>query len=295
MEQCLRSLATQRRLGCRRKTKLEDVDVDVDIIDERWCVQRLFPRRHKPSQPRLSPLFCTSVQVRLPWLMIPDSSTRALLTCIWLYQPVSCPTCDTRLAHAHKEDTASHISSTEAHKATTMSRFFPHTDYAEDQPMSHTVLITHVLYRGFQTGAVVGHSLKLAKSLFKKSSIMRNETILATTLRSTGVGALTGTALMVPGIYMRMRGREEIEWKDRSWRLLEHEGQKAVDDCSVVGTVFGALFGARQIASHQSARTKIFTLAGGAGVGSIAGVIVYLGWWYGLKGGEHHVSERSVV
>lgn len=124
---------------------------------------------------------------------------------------------------------------------------------------------------------------------------MRNETILATTLRSTGFGALTGTALMVPAVFMRMRGREDIEWKDRSWRLLENNGQKAVDDCSVVGAAVGALFDARQIVPHQSVRTKLFTVAGGAGVGSIAGVVVYLGWWYGLKGGEHSAPERSVV
>jgi hypothetical protein len=173
-----------------------------------------------------------------------------------------------------------------------MSRFFPHTDYAEDQPMSHTVLTTHVLYRGFQTGAIVGHSLKLARSLFQKNKIPRNETILAATLRSTGFGALTGTALMVPAVYMRMKGREEIEWKDRSWRLLENNSQKAVDDFSVVGTAFGALFGARQIASQQSARAKVLLVAGGAGVGSIAGVMVYLGWWYGLKGGDRSAPER---
>ncbi|GAB7326827.1 hypothetical protein MBLNU13_g10760t1 [Cladosporium sp. NU13] len=173
-----------------------------------------------------------------------------------------------------------------------MSRFFPHTDYAEDQPMSRTILFTHVLYRGFQTGAIVGQSLKLARSLFTKSAILPNETILASTLRSTGVGALTGTALMIPAVYMRMYGREEIEWKDRSWRLLESESQKAVDDFSGIGTVVGALFGARQIVSHQSARTKVFKVAGGAGVGSIAGVVVYLSWWYGLKGGKRPASEK---
>jgi hypothetical protein len=173
-----------------------------------------------------------------------------------------------------------------------MSRFFPHTDYAEDQPMSHTILTTHVLYRGFQTGAIVGQSLKLARSLFTKSAILHSETILASTLRSTGVGALTGTALMVPAVYMRMYGREEIDWKDRSWRLLESKSQKAVDDCSGIGTAVGALFGARQIVSHQSTRTEVFTVAGGAGVGSIAGVVIYLGWWYGLKGGEHSATDR---
>ena len=174
-----------------------------------------------------------------------------------------------------------------------MSRFFPHTDYAEDQPMPYTILTTHVLYRGFQAGAVVGHSLKLARSMFSKSTALSTETILASTLRSTGIGALTGTALMIPGLYMRMRGREEIEWKDRSWRLLENKSQMAVDDFSVVGTAVGALAGARQVVSKQTTQTKIFKVAGGAGVGSIVGVVVYMGWWYGLGGGNHSPSERA--
>jgi hypothetical protein len=45
----------------------------------------------------------------------------------------------------------------------------------------------------------------------------------------------------------------------------------------------------------QSARTKVLKVAGGAGVDSIAGVMVYPGWWYGLKRGENSPSERSVV
>lgn len=160
--------------------------------------------------------------------------------------------------------------------------------------MSHTILTSHVLYRGFQTGAVVGHSLKLARSLFTKSGKLSGEPILASTLRSAGIGAVAGTALMIPGLYMRMQGRDEIEWKDRSWRLLEHEGQKAVDDCSIVGTAVGAVAGARQLVSHEAARVKALKIIGGAGVGSIAGVVVYLGWYYGVMRGEH-LNKRSVV
>jgi hypothetical protein len=81
-----------------------------------------------------------------------------------------------------------------------MSRFVPYTDYAKDKPVSHTILTTHVMYRGFQTGAVVEHSLKFAISLSKKPTTLRNETVPAITLRSTGIGALAGTALMVPAV-----------------------------------------------------------------------------------------------
>lgn len=160
--------------------------------------------------------------------------------------------------------------------------------------MSHTILTTHVLYRSFQTGAVVGHALELTRSLFRKSRSLKSEPVLASTLRSAGVGAVAGTALMVPGLYMRMRGREEIEWKDRSWRLLENEGQKAVDDCSIVGSAVGTLAGARQIMAHETNGVKALKVAGGAGVGSLVGVVVYLGWRYGLMRGEQPMSKRSV-
>jgi hypothetical protein len=44
-----------------------------------------------------------------------------------------------------------------------------------------------------------------------------------------------------------MRGREEIEWKDRSWRLLENPGQVETDDWTVVGAGAGALIGANAV------------------------------------------------
>lgn len=37
-----------------------------------------------------------------------------------------------------------------------MSRYFPHTAYAEDQPLSRTILGVHVLTRAHTTGAAVG-------------------------------------------------------------------------------------------------------------------------------------------
>jgi hypothetical protein len=49
-----------------------------------------------------------------------------------------------------------------------------------------------------------------------------------------------------------MRRSDEIKWKDRSWRLLENNGQKAVDDCSIVATAVDALFGVRKIVIHKA-------------------------------------------
>lgn len=49
---------------------------------------------------------------------------------------------------------------------------------------------------------------------------MAQRTISATVLRSTGIGAATCTALMIPAMLARMNGREEIEWQDPSWEVV---------------------------------------------------------------------------
>ncbi|EME43761.1 hypothetical protein DOTSEDRAFT_71564 [Dothistroma septosporum NZE10] len=172
-----------------------------------------------------------------------------------------------------------------------MSRFFPHSSYAEDQPLAHTLLWSHVLYRGFQTGATLGLAVGATQALLQARKAQRGgstvqRALLATTLRSTGIGAVAFTALMVPGIVMRMNGREEIEWKDRSWRLMENKGQIEVDDWSLVGTVAGTLAAARRGASQEVGRARIWRLAGGAGAGSMFGVLGYMAWRYGVHGGK---------
>lgn len=75
-----------------------------------------------------------------------------------------------------------------------------------------------------------------------------------------------------------MYGREEIEWKDRSWRLLGNRGQ---DECDVFmgsGMVLGLLASVRK-------GTEWRVRVGSVGVGSAVGVLGYLGWRYGVKRG----------
>ena len=169
------------------------------------------------------------------------------------------------------------------------TRFFPHTDYEEDQPLGRTILIYHVLHRGFQSGAIVGLFVGSFQS-FRRPAIQR--TLLATTLRSTGYGAIVSTGLMVPALIARMWNREEIEWKDRSWRLLENEGQKEVDDWSSVGFVGGALAAARSPAVRVAGRLSLLSLAGGAAVGNLVGVVGYMVWRYGVHGGKWPESQK---
>ncbi|GIZ43170.1 hypothetical protein CKM354_000640800 [Cercospora kikuchii] len=165
-----------------------------------------------------------------------------------------------------------------------MSRFFPHTSHAEDQPYAPTLLWSHILYRGFQTGATLGLASAAAQQTYKIArGLPRNPLLSGATLAITGRWALISTALMVPATIGRMWGREDIEWRDRSWRLLENKGQKEVDDWSLVGTVVGAVgFGTGQ----GTGMARVMRVAGGAGVGSMVGVGGYMVWRYGMNGGK---------
>lgn len=159
-----------------------------------------------------------------------------------------------------------------------MSRFFPHPPYAEDQPLSRTILWSHTIYRGFQTGAFLGLTTHIVcQYIFRRPSSL---------LRLTGNGALISGAFLALVTPMRMWGREEIEWKDRSWRLLENERQMEVDDFSLVGTVLGV--GALGVAVRRgkvpSATWR--EASGSAGAGSLAGTMAYMLYRYGYLGDD---------
>jgi len=159
-----------------------------------------------------------------------------------------------------------------------MSRFWPHTPYAEDQPFARSILYTHVLTRAVQTGAVVGSGVGIATHLVRTLRKTALPAPLATQLvRSSGVGAAVTTAIMLVGIPARMWGREDIEWRDRSWRLLENEGQVECDDWTYVGMLGGLVAGGRKGGWKG--------VTGRVGFGSLAGMAGYMGWRYGVKGG----------
>lgn len=148
-----------------------------------------------------------------------------------------------------------------------MSYFFPRAEYAEDQPLARTILATHVLSRGFQLGTGVGLLNSSAEALVKRRSI--TTPIL---LRSAGAGGVIGAGLVGVGLIARMWGRDEIEWKDRSWRLRYNSGQLAIDNWSEPAAVLGALAVAlrRQSGAIMGGWRG---LVGGAGIGSLVGVV----------------------
>lgn len=77
-----------------------------------------------------------------------------------------------------------------------------------------------------------------------------------------------------------MRGKEEIEWRDRSWRLLYNRGQVECDDWTYVGMVGGGAMGVVKGGGGWRG------VAGGLGTGSLLGMVGYMGWRYGVNGGK---------
>lgn len=171
----------------------------------------------------------------------------------------------------------------------------PHPAFAEDQRHSKTILTTHVLHRGFQTGALLGltyGSLRAALNARKARLPATTATTAAaplpragtTILRGIGYGALAGTGAMAVALTARMWGREEIEWQDRSWRLQENTGQMEVDDWGAVAGVGGAaLAGAR---APRGEAVGLMRIVGGVGAGGLVGVAGYMARRYAVNGGR---------
>lgn len=165
-----------------------------------------------------------------------------------------------------------------------MSRFWPHTPYAEEQPYAHAVLYTHVLTRAIQTGSVVGTGVGASIVLLHQLNVLKpripSSSFSTVFLRSAGIGGVVGLGILTVGLPMRMLGREDIEWKDRSWRLLENKGQVECDDWTYGGMAGGALAAARGGASGWRGAV------GKLGVGSVIGMLGYMGYRYIVKGGK---------
>lgn len=162
-----------------------------------------------------------------------------------------------------------------------MSRFFPHTPYAEDQPLSRTILTTHVIARTITASALISAGITTTRQLVPAFRPKVADLSLAPRLlRSASTGTLVAVGVGAAMTAGRMRGREEIEWQDRSWRLLENKGQLETDDWSFAGMAAGAAAGAA--VGGLGWRGAV----GGMGLGNVGGMLGYLGWRYGVKGGK---------
>ncbi|KAM0264287.1 hypothetical protein ACHAQJ_000776 [Trichoderma viride] len=174
-----------------------------------------------------------------------------------------------------------------------MSRYFPHTPYAEDQPLSHVILTTHVLTRAVATGSIIGLAITgIRQSIpsFRRPGPLP-ERLLLSVSRSTAIT----TAIVGVGLIGRMWGREPIEWQDRSWRLLENRGQLETDDWtySGMGAALLATGLLRVRGTGGPAKLGWHGVVGAAGIGSVGGMIGYMAWRYGINGGKFVEKDKK--
>jgi hypothetical protein len=172
-----------------------------------------------------------------------------------------------------------------------MSRFFPHPPYAEDQPLARTILTTHVLTRAVQAGSLVGTGVGLSLLTLRRFNILSPRIpplpAYLTVLRSTGTGAVIAFGILSTGLPIRMFGREDIEWKDRSWRLRANTSQTECDDFTYAGMAAAAA-----AVAWKGKGLGWRGAVGGVGMGSVLGMLGYMGWRYGAKGGKFKEDDK---
>lgn len=160
-----------------------------------------------------------------------------------------------------------------------MTSIFPHPQYAEDQPNARVILYLHVMRASAMTFSFLSlpyTGISLLRSRLRKQP-MTTTTALSRVLLNSGRGLVLGTVAGAAMTWGRMRGREEVEWQDRSWRLLENKGEVQTDWETIGATGVGALAGvaaARRGAVLIPVRRAAL---GGAGLGLGSGVLFMIG------------------
>lgn len=174
-----------------------------------------------------------------------------------------------------------------------MSQFkWPHPAYAEDQPYAKSLLYVHVFHRGFEVGAGIGLLIsgwKLTNSIIPlkplapppspsaMARIVNPAAIDRIVYPAVGKASLIGGGVTMALLTVRMWGLEDIEWKDRSWRLLENKGQVMHDKYCDWGAGLGvAHFFAERALGLATGRPGILSvqMAGRVGMGAVTGAIV---------------------
>jgi hypothetical protein len=154
-----------------------------------------------------------------------------------------------------------------------MDSLFEHGSYAEGQANAHAILYLHVMRAfsmSFSFVSLFRIPVSLARARYSKTPIDMSK-LIARTLQSSGRAFALGTTVGVLATWGRMRGREEIEWQDRAWRILENKGEVQTDWATMGGISAGAVAGvvaARRGAIPASVGSAMLE---GAGAGSAVG------------------------
>ncbi|KAJ8109980.1 hypothetical protein OPT61_g7053 [Boeremia exigua] len=160
-----------------------------------------------------------------------------------------------------------------------MTSLFPHPQYAEDQPNAHAILYLHVMRASAMTFSFLAlpyTGISILTSRLRKLPAS-STSILTRTLLNSGRGVVFGTVAGAAMTWGRMRGREDVEWQDRSWRLLENKGEVDTDWETVGATGVGALAGLAAARRGVVPVTAAQGALGGAGLGLGSGVLFMVG------------------
>ncbi|KAH8730471.1 hypothetical protein GQ44DRAFT_700372 [Phaeosphaeriaceae sp. PMI808] len=153
-----------------------------------------------------------------------------------------------------------------------MTSLFPHTPFAEDQPNAHSILYLHVMRASAMSFSFVS-LFNIPITLVRNRKAPLSVTALMTrTIQSSGRAFALGTVVGALATWGRMRGKEEIEWQDRAWRILENKGEVQTDWIALGGIGTGAVAGV--VAARRGVIPTSIGRAvlGGAGVGSAVGI-----------------------
>ncbi|EEA18731.1 hypothetical protein TMatcc_010727 [Talaromyces marneffei ATCC 18224] len=168
-----------------------------------------------------------------------------------------------------------------------MSEFpWPHPSHAEDQPYAKTLLYVHVFHRGFEAGGVIGlfyANYKLYKHRQQLKLTPPQQAALGGVGKNAGIrnifyptmarASLIGAGASMVLLTARMWGAEEVEWQDRSWRLLENEGQVMHDLYADVGAGIAASTIFVAGGSRPPLSLMVREMVGRAGLGAVVGFV----------------------
>ncbi|KAF2830037.1 hypothetical protein CC86DRAFT_285578 [Ophiobolus disseminans] len=155
-----------------------------------------------------------------------------------------------------------------------MTSLFPHPTYAEDQPRASAILYLHVIRASSMTFAffsLAQFPFTLLRNSYRKTSTSIS-TLVARTIQTSGRAFVIGSVVGALATWGRMRGREEIEWQDRAWRILENEGEVNTDWAVLTGATGGALVAAAAARRGAMPVSVGRAMLGGAGAGSSVGI-----------------------
>ncbi|KAJ3094660.1 hypothetical protein HDU97_007726 [Phlyctochytrium planicorne] len=161
--------------------------------------------------------------------------------------------------------------------------FPPSTDgSAESLPNSRLILHTHVTSRTLLATTAFASIFSLTRTITS-----RKWPLITGLIRSNATATLIAIPLGIAMTEFKMQGKEEIEWQDRSYRLLNNAGQNELDVLGWGG--FGA-----GLVGGLLMRKGVMRTVGMAGLGGVFGLVGFgvKRNWESIEKGISKVKEE---